>query len=135
MILGFGSLAQGTANKSQIIMSVARIFITHQRGFQMFRGYVVFTASIKGQTERDMRRSEDRIALQCFEVGLARFPFFTLFVESETFDIALLSARRIPRIGNRTRGGIEVRIVIDGGIGSVAEQYPTIPDLECKLKW
>src|SRR6185503_1922976 len=100
MIFGFESLAHGTLNKSEIIVSVARVFVTHQRGFQMLRGDFVFTASIKGQTKRNVRGSETRIAFQSLEVSRARLTFFTLFVERESFDVALLRARRILWIRN-----------------------------------
>jgi hypothetical protein len=101
-------------HKSEIIVSVAGIFITHERGFQVFRGRFVFTASIKGQTECDVRRSETRIAFQSFEVSLSRVTFFTLFVERESFDVALLRARRILRIGNRSRGGLKSGLLSTG---------------------
>src|SRR6185503_15472788 len=123
MILSFGSLTQRTLHEREVIMSVAGVFVAHECGFQMSRGHFVLTTSIKGQTERDMRRCEARIALQSFEVSRARFTFFTLLVESQTFNVALFGAGGILRIGNRTRGGFEVRIVIDRRICSIPEQY------------
>src|ERR1044072_786420 len=106
-------------NKREIIVSVAGVFISHERSFQMLCRRFVFTASIKGETERDVRRSETRITLQCFEVGQSRFTLFTLLVERESFDVALLRARGIFRIGKRARSRFEIRIVIDGGIRAV----------------
>ena len=79
----------------------------------MRRGGFVFTASIKGQTECDVRGSETRIAFQCFEVSESRLSFFTLFVERESLDVALFRARRILWIRNRPCGGFELGIVID----------------------
>jgi hypothetical protein len=81
-----------------------------------------------------MRRCEARIAFQSFEVSRARFTFFTLLVESQTFNVALFRAGGILRIGNRTRGGFEVWIVIDRRICSIPEQYAPIVAFKYQLE-
>src|ERR1051325_4448316 len=81
MIFSFGGLAQRTLHEGEVIMSVARIFVAHERSFKVLLGDFILAASIKGETESDVRRCETRIALQSFAVSRARFTFFTLLVE------------------------------------------------------
>src|SRR5689334_24075423 len=111
-------------------MRVARIFVARKRSFEMPRSLFVFTASIKGQAERDVRGCETRIAFQCFAVSLARFTLSALLVERESGNVALLRARCIRRIRNWTRRGFEIRVVIDWRISSITQQHAAVFALE-----
>jgi len=73
-------------------MGVTRILVARERRLELLRGRFVFTASIKGQTERDVGGCKTRIALQGFDVSLTRFTLFALFIERESGDVALLRA-------------------------------------------
>src|SRR5690348_1133571 len=96
----------------------------------MPRSAVVFPASIKGQAESDVRGCEVGVTFQCFYVRLARFAFFALLVQRESGDVALLRAGWVWRIGNRARCGLEIRIVVDWRIGSIAQQHAPVVALE-----
>ena len=107
-------------------MRVGRILVANKRGFKMLRRGFVFAASIKGQPERDVRRCETGIAFERFGVGIACVAFFALLIKREAFDVALLSALRIFRIGKRSGCRFEIPIVIDRRVSVIFNQRATV---------
>ena len=98
-------------------MRVARILVVDEGCFQMTRRCFVFSASIKGQAECDVRWSETGITFERFGVCVAGIAFFALLIKREAFDVALFRTLNIFRICNRPRRRFEIRIVIDRRVG------------------
>src|SRR5689334_11421953 len=76
MIFSFGGLAQRALHESEVVMSVARIFVTDKRGFQLLRRGFVFATAIKRKAESDVCRREPGVTFQGLKVSRPRFTFF-----------------------------------------------------------
>src|ERR1041385_154881 len=134
MVFRFGTLTQRTLHECEVVVSITGVFVAYECRFEMPGRGFVFTASIKGQAESDMRGCEARITFQSLDVSRARFTFFALLVQGESRDIALLCAGWVRRIGKRARRGLEIRIVVDWRVSSISQQHAAILALERQLK-
>src|SRR6266511_3133663 len=134
MVRSFAAFSFGASDQREIIVSVARIFVTPQCLREMIGCLPVFTAAIVRDTQRDVRRRKTGISFQRFVKGRAGVALLALLIKGQALDVSLLGARWYSGVRKGPRRRLEVRITIPRREVVIADQLAPVLALKANRK-